>query len=720
MHRNIFTFLIFLAFSTLLAQSLEITDFQRVDSDISARVTAPKMDNYGKPMALLKISTALTGVSVTGTGYCEVEAHTGELWVFVNEGTFNIKVAVKGYERLVYPLPETAKSAIVYRMKLRGEKVADQIPVSFITKPEDAEKWLDGELLGTGESFSVAPGNYALEVRKGGYQTYRETITVDGNNVLFKDIVLLESMPAVVKIDSSPQGATVYIDNIKFGVTPAESFFDSGTYPIRIELQNYDTIETQITITEPETQKNYTLTDIRASITVKTNPEARVIFDGKIYPGGIDNLTVLPRTIQLRVEQGYCEAIEQTYTLIDGEDKVFEIYPEDIAATLTVRTNPNARIHFNDQNFKGGVENYKIMPQVLLITAEQPKAKSKETTRVLRPKETVTIEIYPEIETGNVQLVTIPTDAKWLLVGDAGESYEGVGRGSITDVPIGNYELNVNADGYKKHHELFELVAGETVRKQVQLKEGSDIVSFKSAIGIEMIAVIGGNFQMGSESGSSDEKPVHTVAVRDFYIGKYEVKQSQWEAVMGRKTSQQSGNDSPADNISWNDAIEFCNKLSEKEGLTPCYSGSGKRTKCNFIANGYRLPTEAEWEYVAKGGMENEQFAFSGSNNCDEVGWYSVNSSRHTHPAGVKQPNGIGVYDMSGNVWELCWDWYDSNYYKDSPLDNPTGPSHGSKRVRRGGGWDNQETNCTVSSRQQASLSRSFPNIGFRLCRSVD
>ncbi len=189
MHRTILTVIILLAFSTLLAQSLEITDFQRLDSDMTARITAPKMDNYGKPMALLKISTALTGVSVTGSGYIDVETRIGEIRVYVSEGTFRIRLAVEGYERLTYNLPETAQSAVVYSMTLRGEKVADQIPVSFITKPEDAEKWLDGELLGTGDSYSVAIGEHTIEIRMHGYEPYRATIQVDEKNALFKDII---------------------------------------------------------------------------------------------------------------------------------------------------------------------------------------------------------------------------------------------------------------------------------------------------------------------------------------------------------------------------------------------------------------------------------------------------------------------------------------------------------------------------------------------------
>ena len=738
MHRIITTILIFLAFSTLLAQSLEITDFQRVDSDLSARVTAPKMDNYGKPMALLKISTALTGVSVTGTGLCEVEAHTGELWVFVNEGTFNIKVAVKGYERLVYPLPETAKSATVYRMKLRGEKVADQIPISFITKPEDAEKWLDGELLGTGESFSVAPGNYALEVRKGGYQTYHKTITVDEHNVLFKDISLLVSMPAVVKIDSDPQGATVYIDNLKFGTTPTESFFDSGTYPIRIELQNHETIEEQINITEPETRKNYTLTDIRASITVKTNPEARVIFDGKTYPGGIDNLTVLPRTIQLRVEQDYCEAIVDTYTLANGENKVFEIYPDDIAVTLTVKTNPNATIRFNDQEFKGGVEHYKIMPQVLTISVEYPHADIITQTQSLRAKEQVVIELYPEIATGTIQILTIPTNANWELKDELGECSAGIGRAIIMDAPIGSYELKTTAKGYKTHLETLILNEDETILKQIQLEPGSDLKNgdvVNSASGIAMIYVEGGTFQLGTV-----EQQAYELTLDEFFIGKSEITRAQYKAIMGAHPANSEYDNTP-NSFSWYDAIEYCNAISLKEGYKPCYTISkGKKdpmnenkddklkwiVQCDFNANGYRLPTEAEWEFAARGGNLSHGYKFSGGyiqdtawcrRNSGEIYVYGLAFAKFMHEVETRKSNELGIYDMSGNSWEWCWDWYGAYNLEDHT--NPRGPRSGQHRVMRGGSCFFEDEFCTVSYRGSEVPSTNREDYSIRVCRKA-
>jgi formylglycine-generating enzyme required for sulfatase activity len=227
------------------------------------------------------------------------------------------------------------------------------------------------------------------------------------------------------------------------------------------------------------------------------------------------------------------------------------------------------------------------------------------------------------------------------------------------------------------------------------------------------VLVKAGSFRMGSEStpeadaaeygGKADqyvnEKPAHWVTIsRSFYMSQFEVTQKQWEDVMGTNPFYPKGENLPVWNLSWYNAVQYCNRLSQKEGLVPCYTidkelkdanniaktDSYKWTiTCDFLANGYRLPTEAEWEFAAKGGEMGQSFAFSGSNSVEEVGWYSDNSGNKIQPVGQLKPNELGLYDMSGNVMEWCWDWF-GDYTKSSRTD-PTGPSSGTARIRRGG-----------------------------------
>lgn len=216
----------------------------------------------------------------------------------------------------------------------------------------------------------------------------------------------------------------------------------------------------------------------------------------------------------------------------------------------------------------------------------------------------------------------------------------------------------------------------------------------------EMVLVEGGTFTMGAtdEQGgdaSDIEKPAHNVTLSTFSIGKFEVTQALWRVVMGSNPSKFKGDDLPVENISWADCQTFITKLNQKSGKN------------------YRLPTEAEWEYAARGGKNSKKYKFSGGNTVDEVAWNHANSGEKTHVVGQKFPNELGIYDMSGNVWEWCSDLYGS--YPSTPQTNPTGPSSGSNHVIRGGSYDFGSTACRVSARSYIGPSGYRSDIGLRL-----
>ncbi|MDR1847902.1 MAG: formylglycine-generating enzyme family protein [Bacteroidales bacterium] len=215
---------------------------------------------------------------------------------------------------------------------------------------------------------------------------------------------------------------------------------------------------------------------------------------------------------------------------------------------------------------------------------------------------------------------------------------------------------------------------------------------------IEMVFVKGGTFMMGSNDGDSDEKPVHSVTLSDFYIGKYEVTQAQWKAVMGNNPSYFKGDNLPVEQVSWDDVQEFIKRLNAMTGKN------------------YRLPTEAEWEFAARGGNSSNGYTYSGSNSIGSVAWYDGNSGSETHTVGTKQANELGIYDMTGNVWEWCSDWYDS--YSGDSQTNPQGANSGSYRVGRGGGWGDGASSCRVAGRYYTSPVNRYYYRGFRLACS--
>ncbi len=243
------------------------------------------------------------------------------------------------------------------------------------------------------------------------------------------------------------------------------------------------------------------------------------------------------------------------------------------------------------------------------------------------------------------------------------------------------------------------------------------IAALTAAIPKEMIVVPAGTFM---RKGTTDvyEQPAHQVTIsKAFFMGKYEVTQAEWNAVMGTNLSCWKGDTLPMETVSWYDAVEYCNKRSMAEGLTPCYSGADFSV-CDFSANGYRLPTEAEWEWAARGGGKGRlYYEYSGSDNVDEVAWYDGNSRGKTYSVGHKLPNSLGLYDMSGNVWEWCWDWFGS-YSGDNQTD-PTGPASGAYRVPRGGSWGDLAEYVRSASRGHGIPDVRYYNIGFRLVRSL-
>ena len=290
-------------------------------------------------------------------------------------------------------------------------------------------------------------------------------------------------------------------------------------------------------------------------------------------------------------------------------------------------------------------------------------------------------------------------------------------RPSRTVVP----EFNRYADGE-------EAIKVAVTGNEIPDVETSSVDKPSATIPEGFVLVEGGTFTMGSpesENGRYDDENQHRVTVGDYIIGKHEVTFTEYDAFCddtgrGKPHDQNWGReDRPVVNVSWFEAVEYCNWFSRNEGLEPAYQISGTNVTWNRNADGYRLPTEAEWEYAARGGKESRGHVYSGSGSLVDVAWYRDNSGRqtHPHPVGQKRENELGIFDMSGNVWERCWDWYGE--YPSEALIDPSGPSSGEVRVNRGGGWGSSAGYCRIAIRDWDSPGNSTSAMGFRVAALI-
>lgn len=333
---------------------------------------------------------------------------------------------------------------------------------------------------------------------------------------------------------------------------------------------------------------------------------------------------------------------------------------------------------------------------------------------------------------GDGRLVDIPTLKA--LYGSLNVSYDagakvlldgkellGTSPKIFNNVSVGAHSLLIMKDGYESKTLDVDVVGDEIVDVQGSLTPlstqssntaVSQVASIPSGtiktftvngVSFDMVFVEGGTFMMGNKLDYEDRKQ-RQITLTDYYIGKTEVTQALWQAVMGSNPSWYKGKKRPVDSVSWNDCQEFINKLNSLTGET------------------FSLPTEAQWEFAARGGNKNKGYMYSGSNNIDDVAWYTNNSHKYghatkSHDVGTKQPNELGAYDMSGNIEEWCSDWYAENY-NFSAQTNPTGPSMGKKRVCRGGDHFSEENACTVVWRFYESPLWTGGYLGLRLALS--
>ena len=693
--------LILIITSLAFSQNFEVTEDIRETPNDRAAVAYPHDDNAGNPCALVKLFSNVEGLSFENPMALEkeIEKGKGEYWLYMKHGARYITIKKSGFLPLTYPFPiGSLQRSTTYRMSVTG--VGEQATISEIAivvqaDPSDAKVFINDKEMPEPDRIITTLGKQTLKVTRDGYEPYITEIDVTPTNIRFP--AKLERVKEVgIVIRSEPQGALVFIDGFRYSETPFTEFHKTGSYQIRLVLDGYIEHTETIEIKEPRFEKTFRLVKNEGSIRITTIPEKGldIYIDGRKTEHKSDaTITGLrPGKYKIKAQSQYYESEEKEFEVIIGQTGSVQLQTEANFGTLTINTHPNAQVFLNENRITD-LKNIRLVPQRCNIEVRMNKAEPVKESFLIAKGENIVKNLYPSVKTGTVRVAVYPDDADILLAGDDGETFTAKGMNIFNDVPVGNYTLTVKAKGHKTYTRKFKVELNKTVDATgITLEKGTDLK-------IDMILVEGGTFN----------REGNRVTVSDFYIGKTEVTQAQYQAVMGTNPSHFKGNNLPVESVTWFNAIEFCNKLSEMQELQKVYTISGTNVTSNWNANGYRLPTEAEWEFAARGGIKASKgffggykYEYSGSNNVGDVAWYSSNSGSKTQPVGTKQPNELGIYDMSGNVWEWCWDWY----------------TEGTNRVLRGGSWISNDGLLRCANRYDNYPYNANYNVGFRLSRT--
>jgi len=705
--------LTFFLFTSPLQAQIAVKSFRVLPTDQTARITNPVKDQNGEKCALIKVVTDQSGFAWEGgmLGIVKVEKKTGEFWVYVPHGAK--KITIKHDQLKVlrdYIYSEAIKEATVYEMVLTTGTVVTTIVAPKIesvwlmvnSNPSEAELFIDDTYVGqTPFQKKLKKQRYNYRLSKAKYQP--NAGVVDLANITDKkqlDITLKPDFGSVYITSEPESGAIVFLDDNNTGKkTPCTiSEIKSGSHRIKLRLEWYEPVVKEFTLAaEEEKTLTVNLAPSFGELTITTDPKADIFIDNQKKEFGQHTCRLSPGIYSIKAQKNAHTDDERSIEIIVGDKKNISLNPKPQYGTLDIASTPwEADITIDGKNYgktPTTINNLLVGTYTIKLT----KAGHAQLTKIITIEEGETESINVELPSGKQVTINSTPQGATLYIDN---EYKGI-TPFTSELSFGTHSLKL-INGKKEVNEEISISQSGKASLSYGVSEFGDLSENINGVSIDMVAVKGGCFNMGSNDGESDEKPVHQVCVDDFYIGKYEVTQKQWKEIMGNNPSRFKCDNCPVEQVNWNDVQDFIKKLNTKTG------------------NNYRLPTEAEWEYAARGGNQSKGYTYSGSNTIGSVAWYTGNSGSKTHTVGTKKANELEIYDMSGNVWEWCSDLYGGDYYGKSLKNNPAGPTTGSYRVPRGGGWDDYATRCRVANRFRDSPGARRNYLGFRLALSSE
>lgn len=673
------------------------------------------------------------GASILIDGLPDMKLLTPYTFEGYTATSYNVTLKRDGYEDFKHTMLIEADRNKQYSAKLivnYGELVVS-------TNPLDCDLYINNKFIAktpisfVGSRSGLTPGRYNITLKKDRYKQYDSSIVVEAGKRNNQDISL-EPLFVNVSITSDPEGSLVYLNETMLGKTPLrrtgpDQGMNPGVAAIRLvpERDFYKLINANAVFElSQDFSQHYVHEDLRRYLKLSVSDKPYLAYvDDQLYEVNSDDEIVLTKeSFTLKViyngarKESYLP-FEESLFLLSGEKKDLQVAFTIVNPEVTFESNVGL-ISFElwtDDNRLLGTFNtnksHKLFPGLYTIKVNMIGYQLYERTLEISDRPIQKHQIDLLVTDDNNQQIPVYYDQQALHNLVPLESESGAGYSVHTrEIP-----------------KQTATKVTESLWSDIELRR---FISNRSAYLTRdpMVTVRGGVFSNG----------VSNVTISSFMMGRYEVSKFDFDRVMGLKSHNQDQNSlMPAANVSWYDAIEYCNKKSIQEGLIPCYSYNKKGTDpdlwpknwknkdtssrsihCNWDANGYRLPTEMEWMFAALGGAQSRSFTYSGDNALNNVGWYKENSMSSVQEIGAKAPNELEIFDLSGNLWEWCWDIYGS--YQPSNEINPKGPARGSNRVIRGGSWYDFDYYCSTRFRSSAPPSIQHDGFGFRIVRKAN
>lgn len=705
-------FFLLLGCMNLDAQELSVKSFEERSKDLSAS-TYPRKDLNGTPCALVKVQLASSGAQFEGNVIGNVEYKTSEYWVYMPEGSKRLKVKLEGYLPLDVEFgshgPGSLQSKTTYVLTITGVVNGSNQPRQVRTQtgwiiidsdPSGAAVYINDEFVGNTplDSYKQAYGTYTYRVEKPNYHSATGVILLSAAK-LEKKVTLLPAFGSI-QITGGVNGATVLLDGKPTDRTTPCTLTEvpSGEHTVTLQASKYAPRQVSVTVTDGNiSQMDATLDARFARVTVSTLNGADIYIDSKLKGTTSYTEDLMEGYYDVEARLAHHTAASRQIHVTAGQDQTVNLQPVPIYGSLDVTSTPRGATVTVDGRNCGEtpltIDNLLEGSHTVTLSLAGYASESRNVSISKDSPATVSATLH------NGKEITISTEESGAEIFIDGNS-AGISlfRGHLS---FGSHSIYAMLNGKKSSVKTIDVSQSSSVNS-IRLSCTDDQTFTVNGVSFEMKKVEGGTFTMGATSEQSDpysdEKPTHRVTLSSFLIGKYEVTQELWKAVMGNNPSYFKGDNLPVEKVSWDDCQKFISRLN---------SLTGKR---------FRLPTEAEWEYAARGGNKSRHYKYSGSDNLDAVAWYDGNSNEKTHPVGIRFSNELGLYDMSGNVWEWCQDRYGD--YSSSPQTNPTGPSSGSCRVFRGGSWFGNAGRCRMSIRGDDYPGYRCYDLGFRLVLS--